>query len=123
MNARNAMLAGLLLAPLLAAASRELTGAAWMAQVPAMPADAQAAYAQWQETPDGALKRGPALQAFQDDITGYGKDAGTAAAAAANPLGRGVEMDDAAILIERLCHRDLEMVNGQTITVDGGLSL
>ena len=46
-----------------------------------------------------------------------------AAAAAANPLGRGVEMDDAAALIEKLCHRDLEMVNGQTITVDGGLSL
>jgi enoyl-[acyl-carrier protein] reductase III len=46
-----------------------------------------------------------------------------AAAAAANPLGRGVEMADAAALVEKLCHADLEMVNGQTITVDGGLSL
>ncbi|HEY2055983.1 MAG TPA: SDR family oxidoreductase [Solirubrobacterales bacterium] len=46
-----------------------------------------------------------------------------AAAAATNPLGRGVEMDDAAALIEALCGSNLEMVNGQTITVDGGLSL
>jgi enoyl-[acyl-carrier protein] reductase III len=46
-----------------------------------------------------------------------------AAAAASNPLGRGVEMDDAAGLIEALCQPHLEMVNGQTITVDGGLSL
>jgi enoyl-[acyl-carrier protein] reductase III len=46
-----------------------------------------------------------------------------AASAAANPLGRGVEMDDAAALIEALCHPQLEMVNGQTITVDGGISL
>lgn len=85
MNIRLAVLASLLLAPLLAAASRELSGAAWMAQVPPMPADAQAAYAQWQETPDGALRRGPVLQAFQDDITAYEKDAGAAAAAAYNP--------------------------------------
>lgn len=46
-----------------------------------------------------------------------------AAAAAANPLGRGVEMADAAALAEALCEPHLEMVNGQTITVDGGLSL
>lgn len=46
-----------------------------------------------------------------------------AAAAKANPLGRGVEMDDAAALVEALCAPHLEMVNGQTITVDGGLSL
>jgi enoyl-[acyl-carrier protein] reductase III len=46
-----------------------------------------------------------------------------AASAKANPLGRGVEMEDAAALVEALCHPHLEMVNGQTITVDGGLSL
>lgn len=46
-----------------------------------------------------------------------------AAAAAANPLGRGVEMDDAAALVEALCDPRLEMVNGQTIAVDGGHSL
>jgi enoyl-[acyl-carrier protein] reductase III len=46
-----------------------------------------------------------------------------AAAAKANPLGRGVELDDAAALVVALCHQHLEMVNGQTITVDGGLSL
>lgn len=46
-----------------------------------------------------------------------------AAAAKANPLGRGVLMEDAAALVEALCHERLEMVNGQTITVDGGLSL
>jgi enoyl-[acyl-carrier protein] reductase III len=46
-----------------------------------------------------------------------------AAAAQANPLGRGVEMEDAAALVEALCDPSLQMVNGQTITVDGGLSL
>jgi NAD(P)-dependent dehydrogenase (short-subunit alcohol dehydrogenase family) len=46
-----------------------------------------------------------------------------AAAAEANPLGRGVEMDDAAALVEALCDPRLEMLNGQTITIDGGLSL
>jgi hypothetical protein len=85
MSTRTAWLAGLLLAPLLAAASKDLSGAAWMAQVPAMPADAQAAYALWQETPDGALQRGAVLQALEDDMSGYSKDAGAAAAAANNP--------------------------------------
>jgi enoyl-[acyl-carrier protein] reductase III len=46
-----------------------------------------------------------------------------AAAARANPLGRGVEGEDAAALVEALCDPSLEMVNGQTISVDGGLSL
>lgn len=46
-----------------------------------------------------------------------------AAAASANPLGRGVEMADAAALVEALCNPALEMVNGQTISVDGGYSL
>lgn len=46
-----------------------------------------------------------------------------AAAANANPIGRGVEMDDAAALVEALCDPALEMVNGQTISVDGGYSL
>ncbi|MBS1878469.1 MAG: SDR family oxidoreductase [Actinobacteria bacterium] len=46
-----------------------------------------------------------------------------AAAAKANPLGRGVELEDAAALAAALCDPGLEMVNGQTITVDGGLSL
>jgi enoyl-[acyl-carrier protein] reductase III len=46
-----------------------------------------------------------------------------AAAAKANPIGRGVEMEDAAALVEALCDPSLEMVNGQTISVDGGFSL
>lgn len=46
-----------------------------------------------------------------------------AAAAKANPLGRGVEMEDAAALVAALCDPALEMVNGQTISVDGGISL
>lgn len=46
-----------------------------------------------------------------------------AAAAASNPMGRGVELDDAAALCEALCSAELSMVTGQTITVDGGLSL
>lgn len=83
MNARKAWLAGLLSASMLAAASPDLTGAAWMAKVPAMPADAPSAYAMWQETPDGALKHGAALQALEDAVTAYGKDSSAAAAAAA----------------------------------------
>ena len=46
-----------------------------------------------------------------------------AASAKANPLGRGVELEDAAALVEALCDPGLEMVNGQTITADGGHSL
>jgi enoyl-[acyl-carrier protein] reductase III len=46
-----------------------------------------------------------------------------AASAAANPMGRGVELEDAAALCEALCHSELAMVTGQTITVDGGISL
>ena len=46
-----------------------------------------------------------------------------AEAAKSNPLGRGVELEDAAALVEALCDPALEMVNGQTITADGGRSL
>jgi enoyl-[acyl-carrier protein] reductase III len=46
-----------------------------------------------------------------------------AAAAAANPMGRGVELEDAAAFCEALCNAELTMVTGQTITVDGGISL
>ncbi len=46
-----------------------------------------------------------------------------AASAAANPMGRGVELEDAAALCEALCDAELAMVTGQTITVDGGISL
>lgn len=46
-----------------------------------------------------------------------------AASAASNPMGRGVELADAAALCEALCEAELSMVTGQTITVDGGLSL
>ncbi|HEX3238887.1 MAG TPA: SDR family oxidoreductase [Solirubrobacterales bacterium] len=46
-----------------------------------------------------------------------------AASAAANPMGRGLELEDAAALCEALCNAELSMVTGQTITVDGGISL
>jgi len=46
-----------------------------------------------------------------------------AAAAAANPMGRGLEIGEAAALVERLCDPELEMLTGQTITLDGGISL
>jgi enoyl-[acyl-carrier protein] reductase III len=46
-----------------------------------------------------------------------------AAAAAANPMGRGLEVGEAAALIERLCDPELEMLTGQTITLDGGITL
>jgi enoyl-[acyl-carrier protein] reductase III len=46
-----------------------------------------------------------------------------AAAAAANPMGRGVTVEDCAALVEMLADPELEMVQGQTITVDGGASL
>jgi NAD(P)-dependent dehydrogenase (short-subunit alcohol dehydrogenase family) len=45
------------------------------------------------------------------------------AAAAANPMGRGVSGEDCAALVELLCHPELTMVQGQTITADGGSSL
>ncbi|HVO54194.1 MAG TPA: SDR family oxidoreductase [Solirubrobacterales bacterium] len=46
-----------------------------------------------------------------------------AAAAAANPMGRGVTVEDCAALVELLADPELEMVQGQTITTDGGASL
>jgi enoyl-[acyl-carrier protein] reductase III len=46
-----------------------------------------------------------------------------AAAAKANPTGRGVDLDDVANLVEALARPEFAMVNGQTISVDGGLSL
>jgi enoyl-[acyl-carrier protein] reductase III len=46
-----------------------------------------------------------------------------AAAAAANPMGRGVTLEDCAALVEMLSNPELEMVQGQTITTDGGASL
>jgi enoyl-[acyl-carrier protein] reductase III len=46
-----------------------------------------------------------------------------AAAAAANPMGRGVTLEDCAALVEMLADPELEMVQGQTITTDGGASL
>lgn len=46
-----------------------------------------------------------------------------AASAAANPMGRGLEIGEAAALVEKLCDPELEMLTGQTITLDGGVSL
>jgi enoyl-[acyl-carrier protein] reductase III len=46
-----------------------------------------------------------------------------AAAAKANPSGRGVELEDAAATVELLSRPELAMLQGQTISVDGGLSL
>ena len=46
-----------------------------------------------------------------------------AAAAAANPMGRGVTGEDCAALVEMLANPELTMVQGQTITADGGFSL
>ena len=46
-----------------------------------------------------------------------------AASAAANPMGRGVTVEDCAALVEMLAGPELTMVQGQTITVDGGASL
>lgn len=46
-----------------------------------------------------------------------------AAAAAANPMGRGVTVEDCAALVEMLAGPELTMVQGQTITADGGASL
>jgi enoyl-[acyl-carrier protein] reductase III len=44
-------------------------------------------------------------------------------AAAANPMGRGVSGEDCAALVELLSNPELTMVQGQTITADGGASL
>jgi enoyl-[acyl-carrier protein] reductase III len=45
------------------------------------------------------------------------------ASAKANPMGRGVSVEDCAALVEVLANPALEMVQGQTITADGGASL
>jgi len=42
---------------------------------------------------------------------------------AANPMGRGVTGEDCAALVEMLADPALEMVQGQTISIDGGYSL
>jgi NAD(P)-dependent dehydrogenase (short-subunit alcohol dehydrogenase family) len=42
---------------------------------------------------------------------------------AANPMGRGVSGEDCAALVELLSDPALEMVQGQTISIDGGYSL
>lgn len=44
-------------------------------------------------------------------------------AAAANPSGRGVQFEDAVNAVEALSQPGMEMVQGQTVAVDGGLSL
>jgi enoyl-[acyl-carrier protein] reductase III len=46
-----------------------------------------------------------------------------AGAARANPSGRALEFDDVAGMVEMLARPEFSMVQGQTITVDGGLSL
>jgi enoyl-[acyl-carrier protein] reductase III len=46
-----------------------------------------------------------------------------AASAKANPMGRAVELEDCSRLVELLADPALTMVQGQTITVDGGASL
>lgn len=46
-----------------------------------------------------------------------------AAAAAANPTGRGLQISEAADVVEMLSRPECAMVNGQTLTVDGGASL
>lgn len=46
-----------------------------------------------------------------------------AAAGAANPTGRGLRISEAADVVELLCRPEFAMVNGQTLTVDGGASL
>jgi enoyl-[acyl-carrier protein] reductase III len=46
-----------------------------------------------------------------------------AAAAKANPTGRGVQLSDAADVLEALSRPEFSMVNGQTISIDGGVSL
>ena len=45
------------------------------------------------------------------------------AAAKANPTGRGVELSDAADVVEALATPAFSMVTGQVLSVDGGLSL
>jgi enoyl-[acyl-carrier protein] reductase III len=45
------------------------------------------------------------------------------ASATANPMGRGVTVEDCAALVEMLASPELTMVQGQTVTADGGASL
>ncbi len=52
-----------------------------------------------------------------------GADERLAAAAAANPSGRGLEIDDVLGLIEFLASDAAAMIQGQRLHVDGGLYL
>jgi enoyl-[acyl-carrier protein] reductase III len=46
-----------------------------------------------------------------------------AASAAVNPMGRAVELEDCSRVVELLADPALTMVQGETITIDGGVSL
>jgi hypothetical protein len=81
MSVRKLLLAGVVLSPMLAlATSKEMTGRAWLQQVPSLPDSAQAAYAQWVDD-NGNLKPGPAFKAVEDDMADVGKDQAQAAMA------------------------------------------
>ena len=41
----------------------------------------------------------------------------------ANPSGRGMRFDDVAGVVELMCREEFAMVQGQVVTIDGGLSL
>lgn len=68
------------------------------------------------------LGRGSSTEAFRS-MFATGAEERLAAAAAANPSGRGVEVDDVANLVEFLASDAASMIQGQRLHVDGGLYL
>ena len=70
-----------------------------------------------------AVSSGPVdTEAFRS-MFATGAEERLAAAAAANPSGRGVEVDDVANLVEFLASDAASMIQGQRLHVDGGLYL
>lgn len=62
------------------ATSKEMTGRAWLQEVPPLPGSAQAAYAQWVDN-NGSLDAGAGFKAIDDGLTNVAKDQTEVAAA------------------------------------------
>lgn len=78
MNSRAFLVVAVVLLPVAAwSVSREMTGRAWLQQVPALPDNAQAAYGLW-TTPDGSIGPGPAFRSVDDGMAAVMADQGRA---------------------------------------------
>lgn len=70
-----------------------------------------------------AVSAGPVDTPAFRSMLAAGAEERLAAAAAANPSGRGIEADDVASVVEFLASEGASMIQGQRLHVDGGLNL